>query len=138
MFIYPMAAMVMYIFVVGLYNFVVRFRAIKSKELKISHFRIYDTSGNAIPERVTIVGRHFDNQFQLPILFLITLTAAQTMPLYNSPVILPLAWGFVLTRVLHGYIHLGSNDIRLRAYSYFAGWGCVLAIWLVMALQSMG
>ena len=136
MFIYPMVAMVLYIFAVGLYTFSVRVRALKSNELKISHFRSYDMNGHQVPERVIVVGRHFDNQFQLPMLFLITLVAAQTMPLFNSPIILPLAWGFVLTRLVHGYIHLGSNNVRHRALAYFSGWFCIVAIWLVMALQS--
>lgn len=136
MFIYPMAAMVLYIFGVGLYTFSVRFRALKNQQLKLSHFRSYDMQGHQVPERVVVVGRHFDNQFQLPLLFLITLVAAQTMPLHPSPLILPLAWGFVLLRMVHGYIHLGTNNVRWRALSYFAGWGCVVGIWLVMALNS--
>ncbi len=136
MFIYPMAAMVLYIFGVGLYTFSVRFRAVKNQQLKVSHFKCHNTSPDQIPERVIIVGRHFDNQFQLPMLFLITLVAAQTMPLYSSPLIIPLAWGFVATRMAHGYIHLGTNHVGQRALLYFAGWFLTVAIWLVMAFQS--
>ena len=124
----PMIAMVFGIFALGISNFVVRYRAIKNKQLKISHFRTYDAN-TQVPEKVIIFGRHFDNQFQVPLLFLITCVAAQTMPLYSSGYLKPLAWAFVLSRMVHSFIHLGSNNVRLRMLAYTFGWLCILAMW---------
>ncbi len=89
----PMIVMVFGIFALGISNFVVRYRAIKNKQLKISHFRTYESKEGSIPEQVVIFGRHFDNQFQVPVIFLITCVAAQTMPLYSTGYLRPLARG---------------------------------------------
>jgi hypothetical protein len=131
-----MAVMVFYMFAMGILNFKTRFKAIKGGTLKVGHFRTYDTSKYQVPENVIVMGRHYDNQFQLPILFLITCVAAQTMPLYSPTYLGPLAWVFILTRVVHSFIHLGSNNVRVRALSFAAGWLCVLAMWILMALTA--
>ncbi len=132
-----MFIMVFWIFAMGISTFVVRVRAIKNKELKVSHFRTHESKeGHTVPDKVIIFGRHFDNQFQVPLLFLITCVAAQTMPLYSSGYLAYLAWAFVASRMVHSYIHLGSNNVRYRMLSYFFGWFCVLGMWLTMVLMS--
>ena len=128
--------MVFYILVLGIMNFVVRLNAIKSQKLNYLHFKVYDTKSYEVPERVIIFGRHFDNQFQLPMLFLITCLVAQTTPLYGGGSLLPLAWSFVASRAVHSYIHLGSNNVRFRALSYFAGWIIIITMWLVVAMNA--
>lgn len=127
--------MVFYIFAIGVCNFVVRFRALKNKELKLAHFKTYDSTTYQVPEKIVRWGRHFDNQFQLPLLFLITLTLAQSTPAKNSHLLISLAWGFILTRMVHTFIHLGSNNVRWRAIAYFAGWLVLLGIWAVLAFE---
>ena len=69
-------------------------------------------------------------------LFLITCLVAQTTPLYNGGSLRFLAWGFVATRAVHSYVHLGSNNVRFRALSYFAGWIVIIAMWLVVAMNA--
>jgi len=132
----PMIVMVFVIFGLGVSNFVVRYRAIKNKQLKVSHFRAYDSAGGQIPEKVIIFGRHFDNQFQVPMVFLITCVVAQTIPLYSTGYLKQLAWAFVFSRMLHSFIHLGSNNVRLRMLSYTFGWLCILAMWANLSLMS--
>ncbi len=39
------------------------------------------------------------------------------------------AWGFVLARLAHAWVHLGRNRIRHRLPIYLPGWVCVLALW---------
>jgi hypothetical protein len=130
-----MMAMVFGIFLLGICNFVVRYRAIKNKKLKISYFRAYDSTSIQIPENVIVFGRHFDNQFQVPLLFLITCVAAETMPLYSTGYLKPLAWAFVISRMFHSFIHLGSNNVRLRMLAYVFGWVCVLAMWVSLGFM---
>ena len=43
---------------------------------------------------------------------------------------------FVATRAVHSYVHLGSNNVRFRALSYFAGWIVIIAMWLVVAMNA--
>lgn len=132
----PMIFMVLYIITLGLATFLVRFKAIKSKQLHYAHFKVYDTKNYDVPERIIRFGRHFDNQFQVPMLFLITCVVARTTPLMNNGALPILAWSFVATRIIHTYIHLGANNVRHRALSFFAGCMIVGAMWIYIAIQT--
>ena len=127
-FLYPAAAMVFYIFFVGVYNFRVRLQAVKDGTLKLDYFKILDQQAFSAPEYVVRTGRHYDNQFQPPLLFLITCVVCLFM-MINHPVAIGAAWLFVLSRVMHSLYHLGSNDILKRARWFFLGWGVVIVLW---------
>ncbi|MBY0384219.1 MAPEG family protein, partial [bacterium] len=100
MYIYPMAATVFYIFILGIFTFFVRAKAIRSKKLSLGYFKTHDLKSYEAPEHIVRFGRHFDNQFQVPILFMFTLlTAGIYSP--NSNTIFGLAWFFLFTRIIH-------------------------------------
>lgn len=122
----PMAVYVFGLFLLGLYLFFSRVKSIKSGEVSIKYYRLYD--GTPPPPRVLVIGQHFDNQFQLPMLFLITCGFFMGLNLATGLTIL-LAWLFVLTRAAHSFVHLGSNNVRLRAATYFFGWFVIIALW---------
>lgn len=122
----PMTFYVFYIFLLGLFNFFTRFDSTKKKEVRISYFKDY--IGEA-PERVVVVGRHFDNQFQMPMLFLITCLATHVFQAGNSTASW-LAWIFIASRIVHSYIHLTSNNVLRRAAAFFFGGFCMLAMWV--------
>jgi hypothetical protein len=48
--------------------------------------------------------------------------------------VLALAWGYVLCRIVHAWIHLGANRVRYRLRAYFAGWLLLLALWIDVAV----
>jgi|FLYM01.1.fsa_nt_gi hypothetical protein len=124
--IYPMVFYVFYMVLLGLLNFFVRKSSAQNKELKLSYFKAY--TGDA-PERVIVVGRHFDHQFQVPLLFFITCLASEIYKADLSTATM-LAWVFVATRIVHSFIHLTSNDVIKRAISFFAGFLVVLGMWI--------
>lgn len=121
-----MAVYVFGLFALGLYMFYSRLRSILSGETSIKYYRLYE--GPAPSPRVLTIGQHFDNQFQVPMLFLITGGLYITMNLISTTVV-ALAWVFVLSRAAHTYVHLGSNNVRLRAATYFIGWFVIVAMW---------
>lgn len=136
MYIYPIAAMVFYIFILGIYTFLVRARAVRSKKLSLGYFKTHDLKSYEAPEHIVRFGRHFDNQFQVPMLFMFTLlTAGIYVP--ENKTLFGLAWFFLLTRVIHSYIHLGTNNIILRARAYFAGWIVLILMWLVILSKTV-
>ena len=122
----PMAFYAFYIFSLGLLNFLTRKDHAKNKQVKLSYFRDYQ--GEA-PERVVVVGRHFDNQFQMPMLFLITCLSTHVFDATGTAAIW-LAWIFIVSRVLHSFIHLTSNNVIKRAIAFFLGAIFVLAMWV--------
>lgn len=120
-----MTVYVFYMLALGIYNFRVRVRAVRSKTLSIGYFKAYDGD---VSQDVIVAGRHFDNQFQLPLLFLITCLAYLTMKNTEQLTII-FAWIFVVTRFGHSYEHLGKNNINRRVLWYVLGWFSIVFLW---------
>lgn len=128
---YPMFIYVFYITLLGFYNFQTRKRHVQSKQVRLSYMKTYQ--GEA-PEEMVTVARHFDNQFQVPMLFLITCLATHIF-IGSNPISYAMAWAFIVTRVLHSYIHLTSNNVLRRAAAFFAGFAIVLAMWIYLIVK---
>lgn len=121
-----MAAYVFGLFLLGLYMFISRVRSIKSGEVSIKYFCLYE--GAPPSPKVQVIGQHFDNHFQVPMLFLLTGCIFLSLKLVSAAAV-ALAWIFVFSRAAHTYVHLGSNDVKLRAATYFIGWFVIVAMW---------
>lgn len=134
MYIYPMAAMVFYIFIIGTLTFRIRSKAVKANQLKLQYFKTHDLKNFEVPEIVVRYGRHFDNQFQMPILFLITLVVASVF-VPNQLSIFSLAWVFIVLRAAHSYIHLGSNHVLRRAQAYLASSLVIPILWILILIK---
>lgn len=134
--IMPMAAMVFYMFGIGVMTFFVRKNAVQTKKVSAKYFRVYDIGEKAPPEFVVRMGRHYDNQMQLPVLFLITGLACLFYGL-NGWITVSLGWAFVASRALHTYIHLGSNNIIYRAGAFGLGWILIAVLWVILLTQGM-
>ena len=122
----PMAFYLVYIFFLLFLNFRVRFQAVKNGDLPASYFELF--KGTEVPDRIVVYGRHIDNQFPVPPYFMMTCLVAAQVGVVTGFTI-AFAWGFVLCRMVHSYIHLGSNKVLKRAKAYFAGWGFIFLIW---------
>ena len=132
--ILPMVTYVMYIGFVAIYMFLTRLRAIQGKDVSMKYFKTYPKE--SIPDRMVITSRHFDNQFQVPVLFLIGCAMHFSLGLVNNLTLI-LAWGFVASRAVHAFVHLGANHIPSRATAYAIGWLLVTALWGQLAVLAM-
>lgn len=129
--IYPAAFYVLYIFGLFLSLMVVRVRAVKSGRVRLDYFATY--SGAGPPEWMVVLGRHYDNQLQLPVLFLVTCVAhLQTGS--RGPLTPALAWCFVVSRLVHSFVHLRSNVVVRRLQAYAIGWLAIIGLWLQLLL----
>lgn len=82
------------------------------------------------PPRVTQIGNAFRNQLELPILFyLVSLLSLFTAR--ASLALVVLAWLFVATRLLHALIHVTTNNLARRFFTYLAGALILLLMWIV-------
>jgi len=124
--IYPMALYVFYIFCTAALMFWVRLKAIKSGEVAIRYFKAY--SGEPPKERTQLIGRHYDNQFQVPNLFFAACILHTVIGQFDTATVI-LAWLFVVSRLFHSWIHLGSNRIQYRASFFATGWIIILILW---------
>ena len=121
--VYPMLALVLLTFGVGVVLFRARVRSVREGHTPVSYFRVFD--GSPEPEFLAKPTRHFTNLFETPTLFYAACLAAMVAGV-TGPVVVVLAWSFVAARLLHAWVHLGVNRLRHRVRAYLAGWVCLL------------
>lgn len=129
--IFPMAVYVLFMFCSGLLLFGTRLKAIQEGKVSIKYFKTF--VAESLPERMVLVGRHYDNQFQVPLLFLITCLLQMQINMVSF-VSVGLAWAFVLSRFIQSWFILGSSNVKYRALAFVSGWILVMTMWLQIAL----
>jgi hypothetical protein len=105
---------------------IARFRAIHRREVSIKYFRTYDEGDQ--PPRLHLLSRHVQNHFEIPPLFYIGLLFSFVT---GSVGVLPVcfAWLFVAARCVHSYIHLGSNDVSRRFFTFGVSLLMLAGLW---------
>jgi hypothetical protein len=86
------------------------------------------------PKRTTQVANAFTNQFELPVLFYV-LTILEYVTHLAGIVFVVLAWVFVIFRILHAYVHVTSNIVRLRGSLYGVGALALAIMWVIYIVQ---
>lgn len=87
----------------------------------------------AWPREVRQAGNCFRNQFEVPVLFY-AVVAFALITRKADLLFVVLCWLFVLSRIAHALVHIGSNDIRLRFSLFALGAIVLLVIWVLFAL----
>lgn len=129
--IYPMFVMVLLTAVVLATLFRRRVRAVREGKVSSRYFRIYQ--GDSEPELSAQAARHFVNLFEAPVLFYVGCVAALAVDL-GGALLLTLAWLYVLTRMVHAFVHLHGNRLRPRIAVYFCSWLVLLAFWVSVVI----
>ncbi len=109
-----------------------RIAAAKNKDISMSAFRTMNLTGAS--EQVIATSRNFDNQFQMPMLYLFSVLFTLQLGLADI-VYVVLGAAFVLLRVVHTWVHVGSNNVRLRFNVFLLGCAVLWAIWLRLLWQ---
>jgi hypothetical protein len=112
----------------------VRVKQVSAGNLKIEFFELYD--GTGAPPDVTKTTRHLSNLFEMPILFYVACLTALLLEL-NSPWLIYLAWGFVIVRGIHAFIHLTYNKVFHRLSAFMLSNFLVIAMWVIIIVQSV-
>jgi hypothetical protein len=86
------------------------------------------------PARATQIANCFHNQFELPVLFYV-LVALILITRTNSTEFVLLAWAFVITRLVHAFIHTTSNRVDRRFYAMAAGMAILVVMWIIFAVR---
>lgn len=122
----PLFLLVLFTFGVGIRMLEMRIKAVREDGLNPGYFKL--NRGGKVPEYLDKVTRHYANLFELPVLFYVV-----SLMLYVTQkvdmVFMALAWLFVVTRYIHGYIHITYNDLRHRRMAFLAGTVLVFCIW---------
>jgi hypothetical protein len=120
----PMAAHAVLVFILyGLLGYRRRY-SLSSREA-IKTYR----DGGGEPLSSALVNKNIANQFELPVLFH---SACVVLYLLNADnvVMLALAWFFILTRYVHSFIHVTSNQLRYRAPLFAIGFLALAIMWI--------
>ncbi len=102
----------------------VKVRELKAGKVDLPRRGLHE---DAWPDSVLQVNNNIRNQFELPVLFYGACFMLWGLEAVGI-VALVLAWLFVASRIVHAWIHLGSNYIPNRRRMFTVGW------WILMAL----
>jgi hypothetical protein len=129
--VYPMAAMVLLTAVVLIRMFRSRVAAMRSGVIPREFYRLHQ--GGDEPEGPRKHARHFANLFEAPTLFYVVCLAGLASGVTTLAMGV-MAWVYVLVRVAHAFVHLGSNRVRHRARVYGFGWVILLSMWVYLVV----
>jgi hypothetical protein len=108
-----------------------RFSAAKNKEISVGAFRTMDLAG--ANESVITASRNFENQFQMPMLFMFGVLFVLQFQLADLVFVL-LAALYVALRLLHSVVHMTSNHVRKRFNLFLFSCVVLWAFWIRFAL----
>ena len=77
---------------------------------------------------------NFRNLFELPIMFYVATLTIYAAGLVCMPHLI-LAWGYVIARYVHSFIHCTSNVVMHRFYAFLTSCVLLVCIWLMLAYQ---
>jgi len=126
-----MFAMVLLTCAVFVALFRARVKSVVSGEVRGSYFKTY--RGGEEPDASIQLSRHFANIFETPTLFYAACLAAMTTG-QSSLLLHVLAWMYVVLRLAHAHIHIGSNKLRPRMFVYFTSWLVLLLMWGLLTI----
>ena len=108
-----------------------RVAVVKSKQVKIADIALGQLNW---PPRVQQISNSYHSQLQLPLLFYV-LTVLAVITKHADILFVVLAWLFVLSRLVHAYIHTTTNYIQHRFNAFAAGVFILIAMWVIFAVR---
>ena len=105
--------------------------ALKRREVKIADIAL---GQSAWPVAQTQIANSYKSQFELPVLFYV-LTVLAIITRHADFLFVVMAWLFVISRLVHAYIHTGSNYVRSRFNAFAVGAIVLLLMWIIFALR---
>ena len=89
------------------------------------------------PSASVTAANNLMNQFELPVLFHVICLALFVTNGVSFVAVL-LAWVFVALRYFHAYIHVTSNNLRIRSLAFAVGFIVLVLMWAWFALHLAG
>jgi hypothetical protein len=108
-----------------------KIRAMRAGKVDLARRALHD---DAWPDDVLQINNNIRNQFELPVLFYVlslmlwALHAVHWLALITAAV-------FVASRVVHVYIHVGTNYVPARRRAFTVGWYALAAMALLVMLE---
>ena len=126
--LWPTFALVALIFVIWFWLFVARTAHMKRNPPTADSLATGESSLRYF-EPVGMPANNLRNLFEMPVLFF-ALVPLLLITRHADHLQVLLAWIFVILRVLHSLIHIGSKRVPLRFFVYLASCAVLLAMWV--------
>lgn len=130
-FFWPMLAMVAVTAAVWVRMYRLRIAEMKEKRI---HPQAIAVSGTKHRLENTRAADNFQNLFEVPVLFY-AISAVLLATNLGTPLLLAMAWAFVLLRAIHSAIQCSYNKVMHRFGVYVASTLVVLAMWAYTAIR---
>ncbi len=82
------------------------------------------------------ISANLSNQFEWPVFFYVICLLLISQTVVDKTQVF-LAWGFVLGRLAHSVVQIGTNNIRLRGLVFTANFLAVIGMWIVFVFQQL-
>jgi hypothetical protein len=105
-----------------------RYRALRRGEVDPQKVRLREPNW---PPRVLQIANAYHNQLELPVLFYVVMLLAMITRTLDV-VIYVLSWMFVLSRLVHAYVHVTSNRLDRRTGVFGIGAIALLLVWVII------
>lgn len=129
---YPAIAQMLLTFAMYFKLAIVKQRALENGEVDLERRALH---GDAWPVSVMKISNNLQNQFESPVLFYALCFMLWALGAVTLSGLL-LAWGFVVLRVMHSFVHTGANVVPIRKKIFMASTVMlmVLCAYVVLAL----
>jgi hypothetical protein len=108
-----------------------RIGSLKRGETKMRDIALGQTAWPAGPQQVS---NCYASQFELPLLFYVLVIFAW-LTKQTDLIFLVMAWIFVVSRLVHAYIHTTSNHVPTRFNAFAVGAIVLLLMWILFAIR---
>jgi hypothetical protein len=127
----PLLSMVFLTFAVWIYLFALRIP--ETKQLKIDLDELRDRAkAHQILTVSAAASNNLKNLFELPVLFYLAAMLAMLLLIQDSLLVL-LAWGFVIMRIVHSIIQCTYNRVMHRFMAYMISCLFLVFLWIRLA-----
>jgi len=124
--LYPIAMQLVLIAIVAFLTVMMRRKGAFAGDIKVSRFKTMNLEG--IDEKYVTPGNSYNNQFQMPMLFIIFVLFALQLEQVDTFFICA-SWAFVALRYAHAYIHLTYNNVIHRLMCFGSGVLILFVCW---------
>lgn len=127
----PLFVQVALTFVLLISTGIARRGAVLRREVRLQEVALREPNW---PADVTKIANAFQNQLELPLLFLV-LTILALITRQADLLFVVLAWIFVLTRLAHALVFVTSNHVPHRFYLFLLGAIILMVMWMIFAVR---
>lgn len=128
----PILALLILVFAIFLVTLVLRVKAVQAKTILV--YDMFQLNKSNFPNNIQLLGNSYDNQFQMPLLFICALffTEIDTLDARYWQIT---AWIFVGARYWHCFEHLIAKNLLRRTLAFVISTVTLFVYWFSLIIH---